>query len=87
MTLDFSPELETQIEQAARASGIEARAFVMEATRRALDPDGFKRDAEAALDALLDTLLDVRAGSGLPSLGDKQLSRAAFYDDEEQPTQ
>lgn len=77
MTLDFSPELETQIEQAARASGIEARAFVMEATRRALDPD-------AALDALLDTLLDVRAANGLPPLSDEQVSRAAFYDDEEE---
>ncbi len=79
MTLELSPELERQIEAAARLRGTDAPSFVREAARRALDPD-------AALDALLDTLLDNRANKGLPPLDDEQLSRAAFYDEEEIPT-
>jgi hypothetical protein len=75
MTLELSPELEREIEAAARLRGTDAHAFGIEAIRRALDPD-------AALDALLDTLLDNRAAKGLPPLEDEQLSRAAFYDEE-----
>ncbi len=74
MTLELSPELERQIEAAARLRGTDVPSFVRDAARRALDPD-------AALDALLDTLLDNRAAKGLPPLSDEQLSRAAFYDE------
>lgn len=76
LTLEFPPELESQIEMAARLRGTDAGAFIVEATRRALDPD-------AALDALLDALPDRRAAAGLAPLSDEQVSRAAFYDDEE----
>ena len=38
LTLEFPPELESQLEHAARSSGTDAGAFVMEATRRALEP-------------------------------------------------
>lgn len=79
LTLDLPSDLSAQIERAARERGTDARTFGIEAIRRALDPD-------AALDALLDTLLDVRAANGLPPLSDEQVNRAAFYDEEETPT-
>lgn len=79
MTLELSPELEREIEAAARLRGTDAPSFVRDAARRAL---GETLDPDAALDALLDTLLDNRAAKGLPPLDDEQLSRAAFYDEE-----
>lgn len=75
-TLEVPTDLDAQIQAAARAQNTEPSAWILEAARRALDPD-------AALDALLDAQTDHRAASGLPPLSDAQLSRAAFYDDEE----
>ncbi len=75
LTLELPNDLSAQLEHVATERGTDARAFGIEAIRRALDPD-------AALDALLDTLLDNRAANGLPPLSDEQVSRAAFYDDE-----
>ena len=77
MTLTLPNDLSAQIEREARQRGTDPRAFVIEATRRALDPD-------AALDSLLDTLLDNRAANGLPPLSEEQVSRAAFYEDEDE---
>lgn len=49
ITLEFSPELETQVHQAATERGMDAQTFIVEAVERALDPD-------AALHALLVSL-------------------------------
>lgn len=38
MTLELSPELEREIEAAARLRGLDAPSFVRDAARRALDP-------------------------------------------------
>jgi hypothetical protein len=73
-TLDIPTDLDAQIQAAARAQNTDAGAWLLQAARRALDPD-------AALDALLDTLPDYRAAAGLAPLSDEQVSRAAFYDD------
>lgn len=75
-TFEIPTDLDAQIQAAARAQNTELGAWMLEAARRALDPD-------VALDALLDNLTDVRAAKGLPSLSDEQVSRAAFYDDGE----
>ncbi len=50
MTLELSPELEREIEAAARLRGTDAPSFVREAARRALDPSAFA--IEATPDAL-----------------------------------
>lgn len=76
LTLEVPTELDAQIQAAARAQNTEPSAWMLAMARRALDPD-------AALDALLDGLTDQRAAKGLPPLTDEQVSRAAFYDDEE----
>jgi hypothetical protein len=75
-TLEIPTDLDAQIQAAARAQRTDAGAWLLEAARRALDPD-------VALDALLDNLTDVRAAKGLAPLSDEQVSREAFYDDEE----
>ena len=74
-TLDIPLELDAQIQAAARAQNTEPGTWLLEAARRALDPD-------AALDALLDISSDHRAAAGLAPLSDEMVSRAAFYDDE-----
>ena len=74
-TLDIPLELDAQIQAAARACNTEPGAWLLEAARRALDPD-------AALDALLNELTDHRAAAGLAPLSDEMVSRAAFYDEE-----
>lgn len=75
-TLEVPTELDAQIQAAARAQNTEPSVWILEAARRALDPD-------MALDALLDELTDHRAANELPPLTDAQVSRAAFYDEEE----
>ncbi len=75
-TLEVPTDLDAQIQVAARAQNTEPSVWILDAARRALDPD-------VALDALLDALTDNRADQGLPPLTDAQTSRAAFYDDEE----
>ena len=49
ITLDLSPELEAQVQQAATQQGMDVQTFIIEAVQRALDPD-------TALNALLVSL-------------------------------